>query len=99
MEKEFLPAVLSEEVKEEILSESNDDPRNIEDAINLVFNRTMRKDEKTGHVIALFSPKEYFMGWQHFCGKKEISKKSWKLPKSFMSVTYQNIPNIELVVD
>ena len=99
MEKEFLPAVLSEEVKEEILSESNDDPRNIEDAINLVFNRTMRKDDKTGHVIALFSPKEYFMGWQHFCGKKEISKKSWKLPKSFLSVTYPNVEKLALFVD
>ena len=100
MEKEFLPAVLSDEIKEEILSESNDDPRNIEDAINLVFNRTMRKDEKTGHVIALFSPKEYFMGWQHFCGKKEISKKGWKLPKSFLPATYRNIPKLEkLFVD
>ena len=99
MEKEFLPAVLSDDIKEEILSESNDDPRNIEDAINLVFNRTMRKDEKTGHVIALFSPKEYFMGWQHFCGKKEISKKSWKLPKSFLSVTYPNVEKLALFVD
>ena len=100
MEKEFLPAVLSDEIKEEILSESHDDPRNIEDAINLVFNRTMRKDEKTGHIIALFSPKEYFMGWEAFRGKKEISKEAWKLPKSFLpSVTY-NVPLLDqLMVD
>ena len=99
MEKEFLPAVLSDEIKEEILAESNDDPRNIEDAINLVFNRTMRVDDKTGHVIALFSPKEYFIGWQKFCGKKEISKKAWKLPKSFLHVTYPNIDKLPLFVD
>ena len=99
MEKEFLPAVLSDDIKEEILSECNDDPRNVEDAINLVFNRTMHTDDKTGHKIALFSPREYFIGWQNFRGKREISESPWKLPKSFMSVTYQNIPNIDLFAD
>ena len=92
MEKEFLPAVLSDDIKEEILSECNDDPRNVEDAINLVFNRTMQTDDKTGHKIALFSPKEYFIGWQNFRGKREISESPWKLPAHFLSAaTYPNL--------
>ncbi|MBP5752876.1 MAG: hypothetical protein J6W60_08475, partial [Treponema sp.] len=70
--------------KEEILSECKDDPRNVEDAINLVFNRTMHTDDKTGHKIALFSAREYFIGWQNFRGKREISECPWKLPKEFL---------------
>ena len=92
MEKEFLPAVLSDDIKEEILSECKDDPRNVEDAINLVFNRTMHTDDKTGHKIALFSPREYFIGWQNFRGKREISETPWKLPSHFLSVaTYPKV--------
>ena len=84
MEKEYLPAVLSDDIKEEILVECKDDPRNIEDAINLVFTRTLRTDDKTGLKVALFSPGEYLTGWQHYRGKKLISKSAWKLPASFM---------------
>lgn len=84
MEKEYLPAVLSDEIREEILQECNGNTRNIEDAINLIFTRTMRTDDETGHKVALFSPKEYIMGWQTFRGKKVISKRTWKLPKDFL---------------
>lgn len=96
MEKEYLPAKLSDDIKEQILQESNDDPRNIEDAINLVFNRTMRTDDRTGHKIALFSAKEYFIGWEAFRGKREISENPWKLPQGFLPTpTYQNVPLID----
>lgn len=84
MEREFLPEVLSDEIKEEILKECNDDTRNIEDSINLIFTKTMQTDNKTGHTIALFSPREYLAGWRYFCGKKNISKKSWELPEDFL---------------
>ena len=87
MEQEYLPAVLSDDIKEEILKECNDNTRNIEDAINFVFSRTLRTDDKTGHKVALFSPREYYLGWQNFRGKKNISKQSWKLPKDFLKVT------------
>ena len=84
MEKEYLPAVLSEEIKEEILNECKDDTRKIDDAINKVFERTMQTDGKTGHKIALFSPKEYLIGWENFRGKRSISRKTWKLPDNFL---------------
>ena len=84
MEQEFLPAVLSNEIKEEILKECGGDTRNIEDAINKVFTRTMQKDDETGHSLALFSPKEYFIGWKKFRGKRNISQNSWTLPVDFL---------------
>lgn len=87
MEQEYLPAVLSDEIKEQILKECNDNPRNIEDAINFVFSRTLRTDDKTGHKVALFSLGEYCIGWENFRGKKIISKKSWKLPKDFLKAS------------
>lgn len=84
MEKEYLPAVLSEEIREEILNECKDDTRKIDDAINKVFERTMQTDGKTGHKVALFSPKEYLIGWENFRGKRSISRKTWKLPDNFL---------------
>ena len=90
MEQEYLPAVLSDDVKEAILIECKDDTRNIEDAINLMFIRTMRTDDKTGHKVALFSEKEYFIGWQKFRGKKSISQSAWNLPKNFLPNTAKN---------
>ena len=92
MEQDFLPAVLSDEIKEEILQECKNDTRNIEDAIYLVFTKTMRTDDETGHKVALFSAKEYFIGWQNFRGKKNISKKDWLLPVGFRrTVTYPDL--------
>ena len=84
MEQEFLPEVLSEEIKDQILNECHDDPRSIDDAITMIFTRTLTIDRESGHKIALFSPKEYYLGWKHFRGKRRISKKSWRLPENFI---------------
>ncbi len=91
MEREFLPAVLSDEIKEAILEESNNDPRKIEDAITLVFTKTLRTDDKSGHNVALFSVKEYYLGWQNFCGKRKISREAWKLPENFLHYPKQDL--------
>lgn len=85
MEQEYLPEILSDEIKELILRKCNDDPRSIEDAINLVFSETLADDEKTGHKIALFSPEQYFLGWENFRGKKYISRNAWKLQDGFLN--------------
>ena len=85
MEQEYLPEILSDEIKELILRKCNDDPRSIEDAINLVFSETLADDEKTGHKIALFSPEQYFLGWENFRGKKFISRNVWKLQEGFLN--------------
>ena len=95
MEREYLPAALSDDIKEEILLRCKDDPRSIEDAINYVFNRTMQTDDKTGHKIALFSAKEYCIGWECFRGKREISTNPWKLPKNFLPAP--SYPNVEVL--
>ncbi len=84
MEQEFLPEVLSEEIKDQILNECHDDPRSIDDAITMIFTRTLTIDRESGHKIALFSPKEYYLGWKNFRGKRRISKKSWRLPENFI---------------
>ena len=87
MEAEFLPAVLSDFIKEEILKECHDDTRSIEDAINTVFNRTITEDHETGHKIALFSPEEMYNGWKNYRGQKELSAQNeWKLPKNFAAI-------------
>lgn len=70
MEKEYLPAVLSDEIKEKILRYSNDDPRSIEESIIRVLNETLTYEKTTGHPIALFSQEELEIGWKKFRGKK-----------------------------
>lgn len=85
MEADFLPAVLSEEIKEQILEISKDDPRCIEDAIGKVFTETLHTDQKSGCQIALFSPKEIYLGWEKFRGHKRISSEVWKLPEGFIN--------------
>ena len=85
MQADFLPAVLSEEIKEHILELSNDDPRCIEDSIARVFNDTLHQDQKTGCHIALFSPKEIYLGWEKFRGHKIISTDTWQLPEGFIN--------------
>ena len=87
MEAEYLPAVLSDFIKEEILKECHDDTRSIEDAINTVFNKTITEDHETGHKIALFSPEEMYNGWKNYRGHKEMSAQNeWKLPKNFAAI-------------
>ena len=83
METEFLPAVLSDYIKDEILKECNDDPRQIEDAIGTVFARTMLEDSETHHIIALFSPDEIKYGWENYRGAPLLSTEKWKLPQGF----------------
>ena len=83
METEFLPAVLSDYIKDEILQECNDDPRQIEDAIGTVFARTMLEDSETHHIIALFSPDEMNYGWENYRGAPLLSTEKWKLPPGF----------------
>ena len=76
METEYLPAVLSDEIKEKILRYSNDDPRSIEDSIIRVLNETLTFDSGSDHPIALFSQEELEIGWEKFCGiKREKPKK------------------------
>jgi len=83
METEFLPAVLSDYIKDEILQECNDDPRAIEDAIGTVFARTMLEDPETHHAIALFSPDEIKYGWENYRGAPLLSTEKWELPPGF----------------
>lgn len=79
MEREYLPAALSDEIKEKILRYSNDDPRSIEDSIIRVLNETLTFDTDSNHPIALFSQEELEIGWKKFCGKKrEKPKKNQK---------------------
>ena len=85
MTREFLPAVLSEEIKEMILLECKDDTRSIEVAISRVFAQTVTTDSETGHPIALFSAEEMCIGWKNFRGEKKISKKQWRLPVNFLA--------------
>ena len=85
MEAEFLPAVLSDFIKEEILKECHDDTRSIEDAINTVFNKTLAEDSESGHKIALFSPEEMYNGWKNYRGQKTVPpQKIWQLPENFI---------------
>jgi ATP-dependent Lon protease len=85
MEAEYLPEVLSDFIKEEILKECHDDTRSIEDAINTIFTRTLAEDSESGHKIALFSPEEMYNGWKNYRGKKIVPKqKIWQLPENFI---------------
>ncbi|MCR4733486.1 MAG: AAA family ATPase [Treponema sp.] len=84
MEEEYLPRILSDEIKARILELSNQDPRSIEDAIGKVFSETLQVDKKTKHAISLFSPEEIYKGWENFRGERCISKKTWKLPEGFI---------------
>ncbi len=84
MEADYLPRVLSDFIKEKILEECHDDPRSIEDAISLVFSRTINEDARTQHKIALFSPEELYLGWEKYRGAKAISKSEWELPEGFL---------------
>ena len=81
MLREFLPAVLSEEIRNRILLYSNDDPRSIEDSIVKVCNETLTTDPETNEQIALFSPRELYLGWKKFRGSPAISKDPWKIPE------------------
>ena len=83
MEREYLPGVLSDEIKEKILRYSNDDPRSIEDSIIRVLNETLTFDTETGHTIALFSQEELEFGWKKFRGKKRATPKKKKEDKEF----------------
>ena len=87
MEADYLPKVLSNEVKERILVECHNDPRSVEDAIVKVFMETATTDQKSGHAIALFSSEEMSMGWKRFRGNKDISKKRWELPADFSATS------------
>ena len=84
IDAEYLPETLSEEIKDRILSYSNGDPRSIDDAISRVCNETLLTDQKTGHLIALFSPSEMHQGWENFRGHRTISKQCWALPEGFI---------------
>ena len=84
MARQFLPAVLSDEIKEQILQECHDDTRSIEVAIYSVFYRTQTLDSETKHPIALFSEKELCAGWKNFRGHRKISKEQWTLPDNFL---------------
>lgn len=86
MEREYLPARLSDEVRERILEECNNDPRSIEDAIGKIFMETKNTDQESGQLIALFSSEEMSLGWKKFCGNKPISKIHWTLPSNFLEV-------------
>ena len=83
MEREFLPAVLSDEIKERILALCGCDTRAMEDAIVQVFNETIAEDPKTKHKIALFSAEELYRGWENYRGARPISKERWTVPKNF----------------
>ena len=84
MRREFLPEVLSEEIKERILDYSHNDTRSIEDAIIQVYNDTCTTDPESKQLIALFSPQELLNGWKKYRGCPQISKEHWQLPKPFM---------------
>ncbi len=86
MEREYLPARLSAEVRERILEESGNDSRSIEDAIGKIFMETSTTDQESGQLIALFSSEEMSLGWKKFCGNKPISRLPWELPQSFLEV-------------
>lgn len=74
MKREYLPARLSDEIKEKILRYSNDDTRSIEDSIIRVLNETFTVEPDENHPIALFSPEEIDRGWKKFSGRKKIYK-------------------------
>lgn len=84
MDPSFLPAVLSDYMKDKILMESNDDPRSIYESITKFFTMTLTDDSESGQKIALFSPEELYSGWKKFRGKRKISKTTWILPKGFL---------------
>lgn len=84
MEREYLPARLSGEVRERILEESGNDPRSVEDAIGKIFQETSTTDQESGHAIALFSSEEMSLGWKKSRGHKPISEIPWKVP-SYLS--------------
>ena len=86
MEREYLPARLSDEVRERILEECNNDPRSIEDAIGKIFMETKTTDQESGQLIALFSSEEMSLGWKKFSGNKPISKIHWTHPSNFLEV-------------
>lgn len=88
MEREYLPKVLSDEIKEKILRYSNDDPRSIEDSIIRVLNETLTFDTETGHTIALFSQEELEFGWKKFRGKKRVTPKKKEEDKLFDPVEF-----------
>lgn len=86
MEREYLPARLSDEVRERIMEECNNDPRSVEDAIGKIFMETSTTDQESGQAIALFSSDEMSLGWKKFRGNRPISKLPWELPQSFLEV-------------
>ena len=88
MLREFLPAVLSEEIRNRILLYSNDDPRSIEDSIVKVCNETLTTDPETNEQIALFSPRELYLGWKKFRGSPAISKDPWKIPEKELPLLF-----------
>ena len=83
MRREFLPAVLSEEIKERILDYCHSDTRSIEDALVQVYNDTCTTDPESKQQIALFSPQELLNGWKNYRGWPLISKEHWQLPLPF----------------
>ena len=88
MEREYLPSLLSDEIKERILRYSNDDPRSIEDSIIRVLNETLIYDTESDHPIALFSQEELELGWKNFRGKKRATPKKKKEDKQFDPVKF-----------
>ena len=88
MEREYLPSLLSDEIKERILRYSNDDPRSIEDSIIRVLNETLVYDTESDHPIALFSQEELELGWKKFRGKKRATPKKKKEEKQFDPVKF-----------
>jgi len=86
MDRQYLPQILSDEIKNRILREAHNDPRSIEDAISKVFNETLTEDSETNHPIALFSPEELYKGWKNFRGIRSISTTPWHIPENFFGV-------------
>ncbi|MCQ2584524.1 MAG: AAA family ATPase [Treponema sp.] len=93
MQEDYIPAFLSDEIKERILEIANDDPRSIHDAIRTVFTETLIYDESEHHDIALFSPSQLYEGWKKFRGERKISKTPWKLPKGFSGTKERKTKN------
>ncbi len=88
MVREYLPEVLSTEIKEKIIRYSNDDPRSIEDSIIRVLNETLTIDPESEHPIALFSQLELELGWKKFRGKKRAATKKTQEESIFDPIKY-----------
>lgn len=83
IQEDYIPEVLSTEIKERILTLAEDSPRRIHDAIKTVFIETITYDDSEHHIISLFSPDQLYKGWKKFRGKRSFAKTPWTLPTGF----------------